>query len=79
MMRPGKWGKRMGIWVSFVRSFFHLLILWGSFSDDITTTGIGLGELNACCSWSNNSFSFISAERVTGLVEVCKKKKMKIN
>jgi len=26
---------------------FHLLIRWGSFSDDITTTGIGFGELNA--------------------------------
>jgi hypothetical protein len=27
---------------------FHLLIRWGSFSDDITTTGIGFGVLNAC-------------------------------
>lgn len=25
----------------------HLLIRWGSFSDDMTTTGIGFGELNA--------------------------------
>jgi hypothetical protein len=28
-------------------NFLHLLIRWGSFSDDITTTGIGFGELNA--------------------------------
>lgn len=25
----------------------HLLILWGSFSDDVTTTGIGFGDPNA--------------------------------
>jgi hypothetical protein len=25
----------------------HLLILWGSFSDDMTTTGIGFGDPNA--------------------------------
>jgi hypothetical protein len=33
--------------VGWGEELLHLLIRWGSFSDDITTTGIGFGELIA--------------------------------